>query len=718
MSILETIRRRLNVFIVVIIGGALLVFILEDALTSGKFFFSGDENVVASAGGQKLQYKDLNNKIEEVEAIQKMTRQTNTLDNEVTTQIQQSVYQEMASDLIVGPQLHKLGLSITDDELTDLMLGDHPATEVIRHYLTDPSTGKLLDQYADPRTGGFNRAAWIDAVKKMNDNEEYDYRLTEEEVKVNTLQQKYMALVKNGMFYTDAQAKEEMTEQNKYYNISYVLKRYNTVPDNTVTVTDQDIQNYYNEHLYEYNQQEESRKIDYVGFLATPTDKDLADLQNQADTIARTIKTLKPSEDSAYITAESDDHLLDPNYHKKGTLSPTIDSVMDRAEIGFVYGPYHDMNKLKVAKLLDVANLSDSVRLSYIAIAPSAVQGKGPSDADWAVAKKNADSIKNVATKENFADLAMKFTMDRRNKDKGGDAGWLTQTSAMFPEVLHAGFFKDKGDIIELKTEQAYFIIYISDQSEKFKSFHVGYVVKNIAPSVETLNGVFSQASSFAGKNSTSDAFEASADKMNKRVADVKENDPSVSGLTSAKELIRWVYNAKVGDLSSVFDVGNFRYVVAHLVQITPKGTSPLDVVKDQVREKAMQQKKAEKLIADMKAAMPGITNVAALGQKLNTPAATQQRLSFSMYSIPGLGKEDAVIGTMTILKPNTLSQPIQGELGVYVIQVDSSYTNGAGDYRIVQQQQLQAIQNRAQYDLYDALQKKSNFVSHYGRFY
>src|SRR5665213_2740421 len=108
----------------------------------------------------------------------------------------------------MGPQFKKLGLSVTDDELTDLMLGEHLAPEVIRHYLTDPHTGRLYDQVVDPRTGGVNRAVWVNFVKNMKDEQEYDYRLTEEEVRVNTLQQKYMSLVKSGMFYTDAQAKE------------------------------------------------------------------------------------------------------------------------------------------------------------------------------------------------------------------------------------------------------------------------------------------------------------------------------------------------------------------------------------------------------------------------------------------------------------------------------------------------------------------------------
>ncbi|HSY75709.1 MAG TPA: SurA N-terminal domain-containing protein, partial [Bacteroidia bacterium] len=134
MSILETIRSKANVFVVILIGGALLVFILEDALTSGRFFFGGNENTVAMANGQRLEFKELNEKIEEIKSIQEYDRrvagQSPTLDEKTTSEIEQSVFAEKVSDLIMGPEEKKLGISVTDDELTDMMLGDHLAPEV------------------------------------------------------------------------------------------------------------------------------------------------------------------------------------------------------------------------------------------------------------------------------------------------------------------------------------------------------------------------------------------------------------------------------------------------------------------------------------------------------------------------------------------------------------------------------------------------------------
>ncbi len=712
MSILETIRRRAGIFVVILIGGSLLIFVLEDALTSGKFFFGGNENVVASANGEKIDFKDLSGKIEQFEAIQKYVNDMETLDKQTTDQIQQSVFQEMVSDIVMGREFRKLGITVSDSELVDIMVGHHPAPELV-HYFTNPQTGKIYDQLMDPRTGGLNMAAVDQYVKQLDQKGQLSWSQEEHQVLIRQLQSKYFDLVKNGLFVTDAEAKQEVVEQNQYYNISYVLKKYASVADNTITLGDQDLQSYYNQHTYEFEQPEESRKIDYVGFQATPTDKDMADLQRQADSLAAMFKTIKAEDDSAFIAANSDAHFVDPNYHKTGTLPSTIDSVMEDADKEYVYGPYREGNQIRIAKLLDVARLPDSVRASHILIRP--VKAASEEEA-WAGAKKKIDSLKAIVTKDNFAEIAKANSQDGSGQ-QGGDLGWFTQ-GKMVPAFDHACFFGDKGDIIEVRSEFGYHLIYITDQAERHKYLHVGIVSKNIGPSTGTMNTVYGQASAFAGKNGTEKDFEASAEKMNKRVADLKENDETVPGLTSPKELIRWAYQAKQGDISTVFDVGGDRYVVAHLVQVTPAGTAPFELVKDQVKEKAMMHKKAEKIIADMKSAMQGVTNIAALGQKVNTPAANLQRLSFGMYGIPGIGKEDILLGTMVALKPNTLSQPLEGQQGVYVIQVDSVYTTGAQDFKIVQQQQQQVLQNRAQYDLYEALKKKAGFVSHFGKFY
>ncbi|HTB07950.1 MAG TPA: peptidylprolyl isomerase [Bacteroidia bacterium] len=707
MSILESIRRRAGIFIVIAIGASMLIFILEDALTSGRFFFGGNESTVAVVNGKKVDYKELNNKVEELVSIQKLSRGADALDNQTYNQTVQGAYQDMVSTLLLGPEFKKLGISVTDSELVDLMLGSHPAPE-IPQYFTDPNTGRLYEPFVNKMTGGINMTVVLQYVKQMDDKAQASWQLLEYQIKTRQAQSKYFDLIKNGLFVTDAEAKQLAADESQYYNISYVLKKYSSIPDNSVTVNDQDIQSYYNQHLYEYNQTEESRKVDYITFLATPTAKDIADLERLVDSTANTFKTIKPADDSAYIVAESDNHMFDVNYHKVGTMAPSVDSVMSHCEKGYVYGPFKDNNQYRIAKLLDIAYLPDSAKASHILIQPV--------NNDWNKAKLLADSLKKVVTVENFAEMAKKYSHDG-SASNGGDLGWFSQ-GKMVPEFERACFFGKKGDIVEVRSQYGYHIIYIADQGEKSKYVHVGLIMKNIGPSNETMNDVYAQASSFAGKHPTSESYEQSADQMNKRVADLKENDQTVAGIQNPKDLIRWVYGAKEGDISPVFDVGGDRYVVAHIMAVTAVGTIPLVQIKDQLKPKVIQEKKAEKLMEDMKGAAQGATNIASVAQKAGVPAQRSQRLSFQMYSIPGLGQENAVLGAMTALKLNGISQPIQGEQGVYVIQVDSVFSGGTMDVKAVQYQQMQTVRNKVQYDAYDALQKKAGLVSHLGKFY
>jgi peptidyl-prolyl cis-trans isomerase D len=709
MSVLESIRKRAGIFVVIAIGASMLVFILEDALTSGRFFFSNNENVVATANGKKLDYPTLNSKIEELVNIQKESREVEALDNQTYNQTVQTAYQDMVANMVLDPQCKKLGISVPDSEMADLLLGSHPSQEVVQ-YFTDPNTGRLYKELVDPRTGGINMSMVVQYVKQMDEKRLAGWTLLEYQVKDRQYQAKYFNLLRNGLYVTDAQAKETYENENKYYNISYILKKYSDVADNSITVSDQDIQSYYNEHQYEYNQSEESRKIDYVSFVAAPTDKDLSDLQASVDTIASSFKKSKVEEDSAFIVAESDDHAFDTRYHKHGKLGldPAADSILCSMEKGKVLGPNKDGGEYKIYKVIDVAQLPDSSKLRIIAL-------PGTKD-DMTKAKALADSLKKVVTAENFAEMAQKYSQDG-SAQKGGDIGWLHEDKVP-QDILGAGFFSDKGDIKEIPSQGAYLLVFTEDQSPKEKYVKLGIITKKIGPSTETVDAAYAKASAFSGKHSTTEGFEKDADGLNKRIADLKENDQTVPGITSPKELVRWAYSAKSGDVSNAFDVGDNHYVVAHIMEIRPLGTTPLALVKDDVKQKALQDKKAQKLIADMKTMEQATANIATLGQKAGVQPVKAQRLLFQTYSIPGLGKEDALLGTMAGLKPQTLSQPIEGQLGVYVIQVDSVYLSGTPNYQMVKEQQQSMFRTRVEYSAFSAMEKKAGLVSHLGKFY
>jgi peptidyl-prolyl cis-trans isomerase D len=705
MSALETIRKRAKL-LVIIIGASLLIFVLEDALTSGKFFFGGNDNTIAVINGKKIDYTVFRVTADNAVEKEKASLATETLrDSDETTTIQ-TAFKDMVFQALLNPEYHKLGIDVPDSELTNLMIGSHPALEVQR--LFSDGHGHISKQFADPRTGGLNMAMVIRYVKQMNAQDQARWEMIEDRVKNEDLQSKYFYLLVNGIFLPDAIAKLDNDDASKTYNISYVLKRYTDVPDNSVTVSDQDLSDYYNKHSYEYKQDEESRKVDYVTFAVTPTDSDMAAIHADVDTMYNQFKNLKESEDSGFIVA-TDAQTFDYQYRKSEDLPASIDSIMTHSEVGAMYGPYKEDGKYKIAKLLGVANLPDSIRYSQIFIpAPNG---------DFDKVKPFADSIKNVATVANFADLAKANSKDPETVEKGGDVGWITRGAGLPADLEHQLFFGDAGNVIQLKLQQGFIIICVTDETHRIKSYKVGIAMKNIEPSTATQQKVYADASQFEGNNHTSDAFEKAASSMNRRVIDIGENQNTLEGMQTPKELIRWVYDKKdAGAVSDVINTGDNKYIVAHLIQITKMGTIPLDQVKEEIKLKVENEKKAEKIIADMKSALSG--GLSSVAQKVGSASATAQGLTFESSDIPTLGKEDAVIGTMSALNTGTVSQPIQGELGVYVIKVDSTYYTNKTDYRLTEMREVEALRNNAPNEAYNALIKKAGFVSHIGRYY
>lgn len=706
MSVLETIRKRAKL-LVFIIGLSLAIFILEDLFNSSKGCHGGNVNTVAVINGKMIDYTDFSKDVENALDKQKASMGTENLGDSAQTMAIQATFKNMVFNMILGPEYKKLGINVPDSEVTDLMLGPNPAPDIYR--LFSDGRGGISKQFQDPRTGGLNMANVLRYVKQMNEQDQARWEMMEDKIKNDDFQQKYFFLLMNGIFIPDAMAKMDNEDATKTYDISYVLKRYTDIPDNSVTVSDQDLKDYYNAHQYEFNQPEESRRVDYVTFTASPTDADMKSIMTTVDTMYANLKREPLKEDSSYI-GTTDAVNYDYHYHKAGDLPESIDSIMSHSPIGTVYGPYKEDGKYKIAKLDDIAELPDSIKYSQMFI-------PAPNN-DFDKVKPFADSLKAIATVENFADLAKANSKDPQSADKGGDMGWVGRgKGAEFPPDLeHQVFFGKVGNVIQLKLQQGFLIICVMDQSERHTNYKVAIAMKNIEPSDSTQKAVYAQASDFELKNHTSDLFEKAAGQMNRRVVDMGENETSVAGIQTPKEFLRWAYDNKEGAVSDVISSGDNKYIVAHLMQITKMGTIPLEQVKEQVKEKVLNQKKAEKIMADMKAAVSG--GLASVGQKVGSAPANAQGLTFSSYSIPTLGKEDAVIGTMSTMNTGAVSQPIQGDLGVYVIKVDSTYYTNKMDYRVMQMREQEALHNRAPNEAYNALEKKAGFVSHLGRYY
>lgn len=717
MSVLEKIRSRTGLLVGIIAFG-LLAFILGDVINSGRSFFTGSDNLVGKIAGDKIDYPTFSTKVNEVTNQWQQGNSGATLDDKTKEQITESVWAQMINERIVKNQFKKLGISISSEELFDLMLVN-PHQTVMQQF-TDPQSGQINENFRRP-DGSFDIAKLRQVVAGMPVDQQKSWKQLEKQVMDVRTAEKYNMLIKKAIYITSAEAKDAFISQNKQINASFVMKRYSTVSDSAVKITDDDLKAYYNSHLNDYKISEPTRKIEYVSFDVMPSKTDYEDLQKDAQRIADEFKTRNLKEDSSYIAQESDGGQVNiSNYGKKNMI--ITDSTVFTAPKGTVFGPYTEGTFLKIYKLSNVKSVADSAKVRHILIGfknPKTQQQRDP-----ALAKRMADSILVLLkTKQvNFDTLVKTLSDDLGSIDKGGDYGWFDENKGFVDGFKNAGLDGTVGNITIVPTQFGYHIIEVLNVSKtRHNSYTVAQISKLIAPSSETTQEYYKKASDFAGQNKTAEAFNKSVEtlKLNKRILEnIKENDKQFAGgLDDAKILVQWIYKSKKGDVSDAIEFKD-RFIVANIVGVKEKGTAPLEEVKDDVTAKTIRNKKAEMFIAEFKTKAGASKTTQDIALKMGLVAEQADGLNFASYNVASIGREDALIGTASVTKTGAISKPTKGDNGVFIVAVAS--VNEAPlpkDFKAKQKEIEQSNSYRVDGELYDALKDKANIEDHRGKF-
>ncbi len=729
MSALENLRKRSGL-LVTIVGLALFAFILTSLLTKNS---SGDRTDVSvgEIAGKSIKYNTFNAKVQEALENKKRSSDKRVLDDNETDGVVQQVWNQSINEEVMNKEYEKLGISVSDEELYDLMI-DHPHPALVRN-LSDPQTNKVSSMFADPKTGEISPAKIKEFTQKMTEEQETQWIQLESYIRQVRTIEKYNNLIKKGLYVTTAAAKRDYIAQNTNSDIKYVLKNFKLVADSTVKVNDADLNAYYTAHQNEFKQ-ETSRKIEYVAFDISPSDEDKKEAMEGMKSVAANMKTNKSTEDSLYVVAESDTRSFDASFHSKGTLSPEIDSVMFNAEVGTVVGPYNENEILKVSKLTAIKKSADSAKVRHILIA---YKGSGASESITRTkeqAKAMADSLLGLLKKgAKFVDFVEKFSDDSGKKmppnkkagetfpGKGGDYGWLNPKSQFVEPFKNAGLDNKKGDLVIAESQFGYHIIEVLDTKGSMRKVQVATIERKLEASSKTMQIVFVKASEFAGKNNSNDLFQKGVvdAKLNKRVLDnIKENDKTIAGIESPRPLIRWAYDNKKGAVSEPLQFGN-KFVVAALTDIKEKGIAPIEQIKDDLTQKAVKEKKADMFTNEFNTAIGAGIQIDALASKMKLNAGQAQKINFNSASIPEIGNQPALIGAVSVLKAKTMSKPVTGKEGVFVAYAETvTEAPVQKDYKTQQKDAITALQPRVDYEVYEALKVNAKIVDNLFKYY
>lgn len=701
MGLMTFLRNRAGIIIVVIIGLAIVAFLLGDVIRFGTPFWASHQNEVGNIDGESISYTDFNNQVEQ--SINNMRQQMGgNMSPQMTSYAVEDAWNQNLRRLLLDKELERIGLGVGKNELQDMVTGKNPSPMIAQNF-GNPQTGEIdrnqLNQFLanvakEPANSELSRQ-WGTFLEAMRDNR---------------LQQKYNNLVQNSVYVTSLEATEDYNQRNKIANFSYVLLDYASIPDKDIKLTDADYQNYYNEHKAAFKNQMETRSFDYVVFNAQPTAQDTALAK---ETITKLTEELAKSTNDSLFAVSNSEQKRPVSYIKKGTLSPALDSLVFSAAKGSTVGPVYSNGVYESAKILDVRNSPDSVTARHILLNPATEGG-----VDKAMAK--ADSIKNLILKGgNFAALAVEFGTDG-TKDNGGELGTFARGS-MIPAFENAVFDAKPGDVFVLNTQYGVHIIKVDAQKGMSKVVKAAIIDKSVSSSNETLRAAYSKASDFFGKaNSQNFAEEAKKAGLTVEHADnITPMQGYLPNLETPREVIKWAFKAEKGDLTDkVYELDN-QYVIAKLTNIRPKGQLSLEDVKKEIEPAVLNKVKATKLAKKLNDALQGAKSIDQIAQKVGKTPKAEQNIVFANPILPGVAQENKVVGTVFGLQPKQLSKPIEGNQGVYVVQVTDFVNPPALDKVDQQKQQVrQQLRQRASNQSFQALLDKADIKDNRVRFY
>lgn len=709
MALIGDIRKR-SALITIVIGLALALFVLGDFVGNKRPGRGRGVNLIGEINGDEIMITDFNARVDQNIESQRLNSGKESLSQEEQFQIRQQTWEQMISETLLQEQVSEIGITVTTEELDDLIRGKNPHP-YIRQSFTDPQTG----QY-DPA----NVINFLQNLDKVDPEMRQRYLSIEKAIKEDRLNTKYRNLIAKAYYVPKAFAERDYKNRSTIATVRYFALPYTSIVDSLITLTDADYEKFYNENKYKY-QQEASRDIEYVSFEVVASNEDREKINKEVNQLYTEFSTTQSVKE--FVNANSDER-YDSTWFKKGTLPYQLDSMMFNAPVGTTFGPYIENNMFQMARLVDTQVRPDSLRASHILISYKGTNVNPATKLTKDQAKAKADSILNVVKGNNakFNEIAASSVNDDQTAaKKAGDLEWFAD-GAMVPSFNTAVMEGKVGEFKMVESQFGFHIIKITGKSTPTKKVRVAYVKRAIEPSSRTMQDIYTQASQFTSVAKDQESFDKAVEekKLTKRLAEritVEQN--SLPGLQDAREIVRWAFDEKreLGNVSNIFDL-NGRYIVAVLKEVREKGNPTLAQVKEYIEPLVKREKKAEQLIAkinkDIKSKADLEQNYPALTMVLDTAD-----IAFGANNLPGFGKEDEVIGTIFTLKEGQMSKPIKGNQAVFMVIIDKVVLpNPKDDYSVEKKMLSNAFATRSQREINEALKKKAEIEDHRLLFY
>lgn len=663
MATLQNIRSK-GPLLVIVIGLALFAFIAGDAW---KVLQPHQSQDVGEVDGETISAQDYQAMVEEYTEVVKILNNGASLSDEENNRLKDEVWQRYVNNKLIENEAKKMGLTVSKAEIQSIIdEGTHYMLQ--RTPFTNPQNGtfdkdmlkKFLVDYSK-----LNRAQMPAQYLDQYDAMYKFWSFIEKSLFQARLQEKYMALITKSLFSNPVEAQDAFDAKVNQKDLLLAAVPYSSIADSSVTVTDADLKAAYDKKKEQFKQFVETRDIRYIDVQVTASAEDKAALQKEMEEYTEQL-IANPADYTTFVRSTGSETPYVDLFYTTRALPVDVAARLDSVAVGEVFGPYYNVadNTMNSFKKLAKASMPDSIQYRQIQVfAQDAAKNKVLADSIYTALKGGAD----------FAEIAKKY-------GQTGEPTWISSAAyegaqidgdnlKYVSTIVNLG----KNELTNLALAQANVILQVMDRKAVKDKYKVAVVKRPVEFSKETYSKAYNDFSQFIAANNTLEKMMANAEDAGYRLYpknDLYSSEHGVGGIRASKDALKWAFEAKVGEVSGLYECGESdRMLVVGLAAIHPEGYRPLSAVKNELRDQVLRDKKAEKIMADMKAA-----NASSFDQYKALANAVTDSVKHVTFAAPAYvqalrSSEPLVSAYASVAKVGELSAPIKGNAGVFVLQ-------------------------------------------------
>ena len=704
-------QNRINLIKIIVKNGSirnglgLFAFIAEEAFRSCEATKNQQRQQVGEVLGNKINVQEFQALVDEYQEVLKMTQGVDNFTEEQLNSIKDEVWNEYVNEQIIASETDKIGLTVTDEEMQNIMKeGTNPI--LLRSPFVNQETGRFdatqLTKFLSDYKRSLKNSQLAESYEKV-----YKYwQFLEKQLRQQTLAQKYQALIANCLISNPVSAKMAFEGQNQESDIQLASIAYSTINDNDVKIDDKDLKAKYDEQKEMFKQTVETRDIKYVSFQVVAS---AADRKALMTTMLDASQKLQSGANPAEVVRKAQSQFPYTGIAATKRAYPfDIAAKLDSIAVGQTTAPFETKgdNTLNVVKLISKTMMPDSIEYRQIQIGGATAEA----------AHKTADSVYTaLKAGANFEELAKKY-------GQSGENMWLT--SAMYENsnsmdeesknYLNAINALAVNDVKNLEFSQGNIILQVINRKAMVEKYDVAVIKHTIDFSKGTYSDAYNKFSQYVSENKTLADLEKNAAKFGFNVQERKDlfnSEHTVAGLRATRETMKWIFDAKEGEVSPLYECGNNDdLLVVALTGIHPVGYRSMETMKDVLRQEVLRDKKFEQI----KAKLAGVADIAAAKAKgARIDSVNQVTFTAPVFVQATGASEPALSGAVAVSKQGAFSKAVvKGNGGAYLFQVvKKSERQGAKfDEKMVEQQlQQQAMQAAGRF--LQELYQKANVV-------